>query len=46
MHFKIKNDTLVIDEDDHYWMGMINPLDFPEEIRDNYLDIIEKSFTS
>ena len=46
MHFKIKNDTLVIDEDDHYWMGMINPLDFPEEIRDNYLDIIEKSFNN
>jgi hypothetical protein len=44
MHFKIKNDTLIIDEDDHYWTGIINQFDFPEEIRDNYLDIIEKSF--
>jgi hypothetical protein len=44
MHFKIKNDTLIIDEDDHYWSGIINQFDFPEEIRDNYLDIIEKSF--
>jgi len=44
MHFKIKNDTLVIDEDDHYWTGIINQYDFPEEIRENYLDIIEKSF--
>lgn len=44
MQFKIKNDTLIIDEDDHYWVGVINPNDFPEEIRDNYLDIIQKSF--
>lgn len=44
MQFLLKGDTLKVDNGDHYWHGKVTSELFPEEIRDNYTDIIEKSF--
>ena len=44
MLFTIKDNTLKIDMGDHYYTGQINPELFPEEIRDNYMDILRESF--
>jgi hypothetical protein len=46
MQFTLKNNTIKIDNGDHYYTGDICSEMFPEEIRDNYLDIIEKSFNN
>lgn len=44
MHYTLKNNTIKIDMGDHYYSGEVIPEMFPEEIRDNYLEIVEQSF--
>jgi hypothetical protein len=44
MQYSIKDDQLKVDFGDHYYKGSISSDYFPEEIRDNYLDILQKSF--
>jgi len=44
MQFTLKNNTIKIDNGDHYYTGEISPEMFPEEIRDNYEQIINQSF--
>lgn len=44
MQFTLKNNTIKIDNGDHYYTGEISPEMFPEEIRDNYEEIINQSF--
>ena len=44
MQFLIKGDSLKVDCGDHYWQGFVTPELFPEEIRENYWNIVEKSF--
>lgn len=44
MLFTIKDNTLKIDMGDHYYTGQITQELFPEEIRDNFMDILQKSF--
>ena len=40
----LKNNNLKIDNGDHYYTGEISPEMFPEEIRDNYEEIVNQSF--
>jgi hypothetical protein len=44
MLYTLKNNTIKIDMGDHYYSGDVIPEMFPEEIRDNYLEIVEQSF--
>jgi hypothetical protein len=44
MLFTIKDNLLKIDMGDHYYQGKIFQDLFPEEIKDNYLDILNQSF--
>ena len=44
MQFILKNNTIKIDNGDHYYTGDVTPEMFPEEIRDNYEEIINQSF--
>ena len=44
MQFTLKNNTIKIDNGDHYYTGDITSEMFPEEIRDNYEEIINQSF--
>lgn len=44
MQFTLKNNTLKIDNGDHYYTGEISSEMFPEEIRDNYEEIVNQSF--
>jgi hypothetical protein len=44
MQFTLKNNTIKIDNGDHYYTGEISSEMFPEEIRDNYEQIINQSF--
>jgi hypothetical protein len=44
MQFTLKNNTIKIDNGDHYYTGDISAEMFPEEIRDNYEEIINQSF--
>jgi len=44
MQFTLKNNTIKIDNGDHYYTGEISSEMFPEEIRDNYEEIINQSF--
>ena len=44
MQFTLKNNTIKIDNGDHYYTGDISPEMFPEEIRDNYEEIVNQSF--
>lgn len=44
MQFSYTNNTIKIDNNDHYFTGQVNPNDFPEMIRADYEDIIVKSF--
>jgi hypothetical protein len=44
MLYTLKNNTIKIDMGDHYYSGEVIPEMFPEEIRDNYLEIVEQSF--
>ena len=44
MQFTLKNNTIKIDNGDHYYTGDISPEMFPEEIKDNYEEIVNQSF--
>ena len=44
MQFSYKNNILKIDNGDHYYTTDIKQEMFPEEIRDNFEEIIEQSF--
>jgi hypothetical protein len=44
MQFTLKNNKLKIDNGDHYYTGDISSEMFPEEIRDNYEEIVNQSF--
>jgi hypothetical protein len=44
MQFSYKNNLLKIDNGDHYYTAEVKQEMFPEEIRDNYEEIIEQSF--
>jgi hypothetical protein len=44
MQFTLKNNKLKIDNGDHYYTGDISSEIFPEEIRDNYEEIVNQSF--
>jgi len=44
MQFTLKNNTIKIDNGDHYYTGDISSEMFPEEIRDNYEEIVNQSF--
>ena len=44
MQMTLKNNNLKIDNGDHYYTGEISPEMFPEEIRDNYEEIVNQSF--
>jgi hypothetical protein len=44
MLFTIKDNLLKIDMGDHYYQGKIIQDLFPEEIKDNYIDILQNSF--
>jgi hypothetical protein len=44
MQFTLKNNIIKIDNGDHYYTGDVTPDMFPEEIRDNYEEIINQSF--
>jgi len=44
MLFTIKDNLLKIDMGDHYYQGKIIQDFFPEEIKDNYIDILQNSF--
>jgi len=44
MQYTLKNNTIKIDNGDHYYTGDVTPDMFPEEIRDNYEEIINQSF--
>jgi hypothetical protein len=44
MQYTLKNNTIKIDNGDHYYTGDVIPDMFPEEIRDNYEEIINQSF--
>jgi hypothetical protein len=44
MQYTLKDNTIKIDAGNHYYIGNVKPEDFPEEIRDNYLEIIQQSF--
>jgi hypothetical protein len=44
MQYILKDNTIKIDDGNHYYIGTVNSEMFPEEIRDNYLEIIQQSF--
>jgi len=44
MQYTLKNNIIKIDNGDHYYTGDVTPDMFPEEIRDNYEEIINQSF--
>ena len=44
MLFTYSNNTIKIDNNDHYFVGKVEQSAFPEIIRDEYEDIIMKSF--
>ena len=44
MQYTLKNNIIKIDNGDHYYTGEVNDYMFPEEIRDNYVEIINQSF--
>lgn len=44
MQYTLKNNTIKIDNGDHYYTGEVLSNMFPEEIRDNYEEIINQSF--
>jgi len=44
MQYTLKNNIIKIDNGDHYYSGEVLSEIFPEEIRDNYEEIINQSF--